>query len=63
MSATREDNDAADAALVEWLRKAEHEPTLEPDLPICDPHHHMYMYTYHVYVYHDAPLPPDGLKR
>jgi hypothetical protein len=40
---TRDENDAADTALMEWLGKAEKEPTLEPDLPICDPHHHLWL--------------------
>ena len=32
-----------DAKLLEWLAKAAPEPTLEPELPIVDPHHHLWI--------------------
>ncbi|CAE8608431.1 unnamed protein product [Polarella glacialis] len=28
--------------LLQWLRKEAPEPVLEPELPICDPHHHLW---------------------
>jgi hypothetical protein len=40
---SRAENDAADAALLQWLAGAAAEETLEPALPIIDPHHHMWL--------------------
>ncbi len=31
-----------DAALKRWIARARREPALEPDLPIVDPHHHLW---------------------
>jgi hypothetical protein len=33
----------ADKVLLEWLVKAEAEQTIEPGLPIIDPHHHLWI--------------------
>ena len=43
MATSRAENDAADAALIEWLSRSPQEETLEPDLPIIDPHHHAWL--------------------
>ena len=34
---------ASDVELLNWLAGAEQEETLEPDLPIIDPHHHFWI--------------------
>ena len=31
-----------DAALARWIARARREQALEPDLPILDPHHHLW---------------------
>ena len=41
----------------DWLDLVR-EPTLEPDIPICDPHHHFWDFRsqsvpYHTYLLHD----------
>src|SRR5262245_61504008 len=33
-----------------WLAKQAHEPILEPDLPIVDPHHHLWDHANHRYL-------------
>ena len=30
------------APLLRWLAQEQPEPVLEPELPICDPHHHLW---------------------
>ena len=44
---TRAENDAADSDLHRWLAKAPEEPTLEPELEIVDPHHHLWIDALH----------------
>jgi hypothetical protein len=41
--ASRALNDIADAEHIQWLGTAVPEATLEPDLPICDAHHHLWI--------------------
>ena len=40
---TRAENDAADVALAEWQALGPKEATIEPDLEIVDPHHHLWI--------------------
>ena len=43
----RVENDAADAKLGQWLAKAKKEATIEPELKIVDPHHHLWIDALH----------------